>query len=207
VTDQSADLILERARVAIRTEAAAVARIADQLDTTFLDVMQLLLRCPGKVIVSGAGTSGTIARRMAHLLSVCGTPSFFLDPTDGLHGSLGAVAAGDVLIGLSKGGETSELTELVKRAGVRGANTVVLTAMLGSPMSQAADMSVLIDSDAADPGTLIAMGSTLATAAWGDALAQALMTARNYSWEDLLFTHPGGAVGKHADGPASRSVL
>jgi arabinose-5-phosphate isomerase len=203
LTDQ-ADLIVERARTAIRTEADAVARVADQLDETFVLVMQLLLSCPGKVIVSGAGTSGTIARRMAHLLSVCGTPSFFLDPTDGLHGSLGAVAAGDVLIGLSKGGETSELTELIKRAAVRGANTVALTAMLGSPMGRAADVSVLIDSDGADPGTLIAMGSTLAAAAWGDALAQALMAARNYSWEDVLFTHPGGAVGKHGDSPQSR---
>jgi arabinose-5-phosphate isomerase len=202
LTDQ-ADLIVERARTAIRTEADAVARVADQLDETFVLVMQLLLDCPGKVIVSGAGTSGTIARRMAHLLSVCGTPSFFLDPTDGLHGSLGAVAAGDVLIGLSKGGETSELTELIKRAAVRGANTVALTAMLASPMGRAADVCVLIDSDAADPGTLIAMGSTLAAAAWGDALAQALMAARNYSWEDVLFAHPGGAVGKHGDSPRS----
>jgi D-arabinose 5-phosphate isomerase GutQ len=201
LSDEARDAIVQRAKTVVRTEATAVARIAEQLDGTFLAVMDLLLRCEGKVIVSGAGTSGTIARRMAHLLSVCGTPSFFLDPSDGLHGSLGAVAPGDVLIGLSKGGETNELTELITRAGVRGARTVALTAIIDSPMGRAADLTVRIDSDEADPGSLIAMGSTLAAAAWGDALAQALMVARNYSWEDLLFAHPGGAVGKYGDDP------
>ncbi|WP_249382293.1 SIS domain-containing protein [Actinotalea sp. K2] len=158
----------------------------------------LVIATTGKVITTGAGTSGTIARRLAHLLCVTGTPALYQNPGDGLHGSLGVAAEGDVVIAICKGGETAELSEFVSRTKERGALAVVLTAKPESSLAHLADEVVTIDSSGADPSGIIAMGSTLATAAWGDALAMLVMSARSYSWEQVLHSHPGGAVGKNA---------
>lgn len=190
---------LDDARAQIRAEARAVAHVATQIDDSFGECVELLAACTGKVVVIGSGTSGAIARRLAHLLSVCGTPAFYLSPLDGLHGSLGAVAAGDIVVAISKGGESAELVDFVRRAAARGASSVALTGAFGAPLAEAVDLAIRIDSAQADPGNVIAMGSTLATAAWGDALAIALMQRKGYSWEAMLHTHPGGAVGKHAE--------
>ena len=188
----------DEARKLIRAEAAAVAAIADQLDDSFDAALEMLVALPGKVIVVGSGTSGAIARRFAHLLSVCGTPSFFLIAADGLHGTVGAVTTGDLVIAISKGGESAELTGFVQLAKDRGALSIALTANTVSPLGLLVDLAVPVDSSSADPGGVIAMGSTLATAAWGDALAMALMKRRGYTWESVLHSHPGGAVGAHA---------
>ncbi|MET4224580.1 SIS domain-containing protein [Oerskovia enterophila] len=155
--------------------------------------------CTGKIVVIGAGTSGAVARRLAHLLSVCGTAAFYLNPSDGLHGSLGAVGTGDVVIAISKGGESTEINEFIRRATTRGASTVALTAVLDSELAECVNIAVRIDSASADPGNVIAMGSTLATSAWGDALAVALMRHRQYAWADVLYSHPGGAFGRHSE--------
>jgi arabinose-5-phosphate isomerase len=188
----------ESARDLIAAEADAVAVVAQQLDASFDAAVDLVKAVTGKVVVIGSGTSGAVARRMAHLLSVCGTPAFFLIAADGLHGTVGAVAGGDLVIAISKGGESAELSQFVQLATDRGAQSMALTANLASPLAQQVDLAVLIDSSAADPGGVIAMGSTLATAAWGDALAIALMKERGYGWESVLHSHPGGAVGKYA---------
>lgn len=189
---------LARAKAFIALEGSAVTRVADQVDDSFVALADLIVSIPGKVIVSGAGTSGTIARRLAHLLNVTGTPALFQNASDALHGSLAVVVEGDLLIALSKGGDSVELTDLVNRVKERGAKTVAITATGGSPLALAADLVVLVDSDIADPGGIIAMGSTLATAAWGDALALILMSRKGYRWEQVLQSHPGGAVGKHS---------
>lgn len=195
--------LLDAARATIRDEAAAVASVAEQLDDSFLDVYRQLLECTGKVFVVGSGTSGTIARRMAHLLSVCGTPSAFLHPMDALHGTMGVLVDGDVLITISKGGETSEINELMELARRRGVRLIALTSSPESTMAQRADTVVTLEiGEGADPGDVIAMGSTLVTAVWGDALAILLMRQRGYSWQQMLETHPGGAVGKMEDAPA-----
>lgn len=196
--DTSSPLRISAAEL-IRAEGAAVAAVADQLDDTFDQAVEILAALTGKVVVIGSGTSGAIARRMAHLLSVCGTPSFFLIAADGLHGTVGAVAEGDLVIAISKGGESAELTGFVQLAKDRGARSMALTAHVDSPLGRLVDLAVHLDSDSADPGGVIAMGSTLATAAWGDALAMALMKRRGYSWKSVMHSHPGGAVGAHAD--------
>lgn len=189
--------LLDAARTTILDEAAAVAAVADQLDETFLDVLEQLLACSGKVFITGSGTSGTIARRMAHLLSVCGTPAAFLHPMDALHGTMGVLAPGDVLITISKGGESAEINDLIVLARRRDVRIIALTSSPGSSMARLADTVVTLHNRAgADPGDVIAMGSTLVTAVWGDALAILLMRQRGYSWERMLETHPGGAVGK-----------
>lgn len=191
------DQLLDSARATVRNEAAAVAAVADQFDDTFLEVFKLLLECKGKVFIVGSGTSGTIARRMAHLLSVCGTPSAFLHPMDALHGTMGVLAAGDIMITISKGGETAEINDLIVLARKREVHVISLTSAPEGTMAQLSDTVVVLDiAEGADPGNVIAMGSTLVTAVWGDALAILLMRQRGYSWDQMLETHPGGAVGR-----------
>lgn len=199
---------LEDIRAFLREEGAGVASTADQLDETFFAVVRLLADTKGKVFVTGSGTSGFIARRMAHLLSVCGTPAVFLQPMDALHGSMGAISQGDVLIAISRGGGSGEITDLTARAKDRGATTIAITATEGSPFTAVADIVVVLQSpDGAEPGGVIAMGSTLVVAAWGDALALTLMRLRDYTWAEVLHTHPAGAVGQIQQAPAELPPL
>ena len=190
----------------MRAEALAVAGLEAQLDDRLLAAAEVLLRTRGKVLTAGVGTSGETARRMAHLLSVTGTPSLFIHPADGLHGRLGAVTRADVVIAISKGGESSELNEFTRRAKQLGAYVIALTEDRDSPFAAIADLVIeLTVPSEGEPGGIVAMGSTLVAAAWGDALAVVAMELRGYPWGQVLFTHPGGAVGRvvmaeHADG-------
>ncbi len=194
---------LEVARRQIRLEADAVRAVADQLDESFAAAAQLVLECPGKVFTLGSGTSGMVARRMAHLLSVCGQPSVFLHPMDALHGSSGALAAGDVIIAISKGGESAEINDLCALARSRGVSVIALTAQPQSALAELAEVAVtLTTSDDADPGGIVAMGSTLVTSVWGDALSYVLMHYNGYGWDQVLGSHPAGAVGQRRELPA-----
>lgn len=194
--------LLEAARLVVRNEGAAVLAVADQIDETFIDVVDLLENCRGKVFVTGSGTSGAVARRMAHLLAVCGTPSVFIHPMDALHGTMGALAPGDVLISISRGGESSEINDFSTRAQRRSVKVVAITAAPSSSLGRLADLTVTLTTEGdGDPGGVIAMGSTLVTAVWGDALANILMRRRGYGWDQVLETHPAGAVGLITDLP------
>ncbi len=202
------DDVLDAARALVRIEGAGVTQVADQLDGTFLEVAQLLLDLPGKVFVTGSGTSGFIARRMAHLLSVCGTPAVYLQPMDALHGTMGAVTDQDAVIAISKGGASTEIVDLVRRVRELGAVTVGLTAVADSDLGRGTDICVtVVSADDGDPGGVIAMGSTLATAVWGDVLAYSLMRLRGYGWDRVLHSHPAGAVGRIEDAPAELPPL
>ena len=193
---------LRLARERIWAEAEAVAAVADQLDDSFVAAAQLALDCAGKVFTVGSGTSGMVARRMAHLLSVCGQPAVFLHPMDALHGSSGALATGDVMIAISKGGESAEINELCALARTRGVSVIALTANPRSAIGDLADVVVsLTTRDDADPGGIVAMGSTLVTSVWGDALGYVLMHHNGYSWDQVLEAHPAGAVGQRSDRP------
>lgn len=195
--------VIEAARVLVQAESDAVRSIADQIDENLVLTASAIGDSVGRVIVTGVGTSGFIARRAAHLFSVTGTPAFFLHPTEALHGSLGAVSADDVVIALSKGGSSAEVNDLVDRVRTIGATVVALTSASTSVLAEAADITVVLRTpDEADPGSVIAMGSTLAYGAWLDALALVLMRTRQYSWESVRFSHPGGAVGQRDSLPA-----
>jgi arabinose-5-phosphate isomerase len=197
MSSTSAEPTIEAARSFITAEAEAVLDIANQIDESFVQVASLILNSTGKVVMTGAGTSGFIARRTAHLLSVSGTPAFFLNPTDGLHGSMGALRGNDIMIALSKGGNSSEVNELAERVKGEGVKVVALTCVADSRLARSADLPIVLRPfPVADPGNLIAMGSTLAHSAWLDSLAVVLMRARQYSWSKVQYTHPGGAVGK-----------
>jgi arabinose-5-phosphate isomerase len=202
MNDSPESAVIEAGRQQVRLEAEALLDVLDQIDERFVRVASLLQSMTGKVVMTGSGTSGFIARRSAHLFSVSGTPAFFLNPGDGLHGSMGAVEADDVMIALSKGGSSSELNDLAARVQSVGTTVVAITANGGSPLGQLADITVeLRNFPSADPGNLLAMGSTLAHSTWLDALAVVLMRARAVSWERVHFTHPGGAVGLLANLP------
>lgn len=202
------DAIISAARDAVRREAAGVVGVADQIDEVFVQVVELLAACTGKVFVVGSGTSGATARRMAHLLAVSGTPSVFVHPMDALHGTMGAFAENDVLIGISRGGETTEINSLSLLAQKRGMPVIALTAEPESSFGRLADITVVLTTESgADPGGVIAMGSTLVTSVWGDALAYVLMRHKGYGWDRVLETHPAGAVGLITDLPSSLPSL
>jgi len=195
--------VLDAARDFVTAEAQAVLDISEQIDESFVRAADLLLHSTGKVVVTGAGTSGFVARRAAHLFAVSGTPAFFLNPTDGLHGSLAALSPNDVLIALSRGGSSEEVNNLAARLQHQGVRVVALTFNASSTLAENADIAVTFRPfTAADPGGLIAMGSTLAHSAWLDALAVVLMRARQYSWDKVHYSHPGGAVGAVTTLPA-----
>ena len=195
--------IVQHARESILREARALANLADQIDEGFVEVVDAVQRCTGKVVTTGAGTSGIMAERLAHLLSVSGTPSFFLPSQDALHGGMGAVTADDLVIAFSKGGQSAELTDLVTRLVERGADVVAVTERPDSPFASAATRVVHVTTDPADAdaGGLIALGSTLVAGAWGDALTVSLMGLRGFSWEEVVQIHPAGIVGQQHELP------
>lgn len=191
----SGEAIVQAARARIQAEADAVAAVGDTLEG-FVDAVRLIRAAPGKVITVGVGTSGPAAARMAHLLSTTGTPAVYLHPGDALHGGLGAVAEGEVVLAISKGGSSAELNAFLGLAKARGAKILALTAKRESALTAQSDVVALVpQTDQADPGGIAAMGSSLAAAAWGDALATVLMQISGYSWAEVLAAHPSGAVG------------
>lgn len=197
-SDDSARL-LSLARALVHAEMRGLAELEAQIDERLLEVARRLLETKGKVLTAGLGTSGETARRMAHLLSVTGTPALFIHPADALHGGLGAVTGEDLVIAISKGGLTTELNEFARRARKRGAFVVVLTGDHATELGDLGSLTVSLTSPMdGEPGGMVAMGSTVQMSAWGDALAVVAMEMRRYGWDEVLATHPGGAVGRRS---------
>ncbi len=195
--------IMDLAASVIRQESAAVADVADALSDEFARAVRLLLECRGHVVVSGSGTSHAVALRFAHLLSCCGTPALFLHPGDSQHGASGALRPEDVWVGLSKGGETSEVCFLAGVAKQRGATVVAITEQPDSTLGRLADVVlVVVASPGADPFGMIATGSSLVNSAFCDAICVVLLELRQYTLASFGATHPGGAVGRKLDGRA-----
>jgi len=199
---------LADARELLRREARALAGLVEQIDDSFVEVVRAVLSTSGKVVTTGTGTSGIMAERFAHLLAVSGTPAFYLPCLDALHGGMGAITRDDLVIALSKGGQSVELTELVTRLVERGVDVVAVTERPQSPFAAAATLVVAISTNPpdADLGGMIATGSTLVAGAWGDALAAVLMKQRDYSWTEVVSTHPGGIVGQQTTLPPSPAL-
>jgi D-arabinose 5-phosphate isomerase GutQ len=165
--------LAELASDVLSRESNALAALVASVETGVVGIARRVLATPGKVVTTGSGTSGIMAERLAHLLSVCGTPAVYLPTMDALHGGMGAVTASDLVLAVSKTGRSSELTSLVERFVRRGVDVVALTENADSPFAQAATEVVALPPTPpdADPGDMIAMASTLAVGAWGDALA------------------------------------
>jgi arabinose-5-phosphate isomerase len=196
-SSRDAGALLETGRRVLRLEAEALQALEQRLDGSFVDAVELVLGAQGRVIVSGVGKSGIVARKIAATLTSTGTPAIFLHPVEGLHGDLGIVGRDDVAILLSKSGESSELaglTEYLKRMGVR---IIALTGRRASALGRAGD--VVLDCsvpEEACPFDLAPTTSTTAALAMGDALAVALLQTRGFSRDDFARFHPGGALGR-----------
>lgn len=195
--ERGAGALVEEGRRVLREEAAAVRTLADRLDGSFASAVELVALGKGRVIVSGVGKSGIIARKIAATLTSTGTPATFLHPVEGLHGDLGIVSRDDVAILLSKSGETSELTGLLEYLLRLGVPVIALTGRPGSPLGRNARvvLDCAVDSEACPMG-LAPTTSTTATLAMGDALAVALLQRKGFRAEDFAHLHPGGALGR-----------
>lgn len=188
---------LERARRVLTIEAEAVLAMRDRLNSRFTDAMTLILRCRGRVVVSGMGKSGHIGSKIAATLASTGTPAFFVHPGEASHGDLGMITHEDVCIALSHSGESAELTAIVPLIKRRGAQLITITGNANSTLAREAD--VHLDASVAQeacPLNLAPTASTTAALALGDALSIALLEARGFGTEDFARTHPGGALGR-----------
>jgi arabinose-5-phosphate isomerase len=191
----AADLAL--ARKVLQTEAAAILALVDRLDERFDQAVRLLLDCRGRVIVTGMGKSGIIARKVAATLSSTGTAAHFLHPAEATHGDLGVIRGDDVVIALSNTGETHELLRLLETIKRLGTKLIAITGNCASTLGQAADVALDCHvSEEACPMNLVPTASTTAALAMGDALAMTLLVAKGFREEDFVNLHPGGHLGK-----------
>jgi len=189
--------LLAQAVAVLRIESDAVAALASRIDSSFADTCRLILACTGRVVVSGIGKSGHIARKIAATLASTGTPAFFVHAGEASHGDLGMVTRDDVVIALSHSGTTAELLNivpLIKRSGAR------LIAITGNPASELATLADVhlnasVDREACSLN-LAPTASTTAALALGDALAVALLDARGFGPDEFARSHPGGALGR-----------
>lgn len=189
--------MLEIARRVLQIEADAVYALQERLNENFVKAINILIACQGKVVVTGMGKSGLICHKIAATMASTGTPTFFLHPAEGIHGDLGMLSRGDVVIAVSYSGETEEICRIlpvIKRMGLP------LIAMSGRPSSTlgiAGDVHLDVSvAEEACPLGLAPTASTTATLAMGDALAVALLNERGFRAEDFAMFHPGGALGK-----------
>ena len=188
---------LAEAKRVLEVEAAAILGLVEHLDGTFVDVVELINACTGRVVTMGLGKSGIICKKISATLASTGTPSFFLHPAEAIHGDLGMIVRGDVVLAVSNSGETEELVRLMSSIKRIGAEIVALTGTPNSSLARGADyhLNAAISKEACPLG-LAPTASTTATLALGDALAMALLLRKGFKEEDFAFLHPGGKLGK-----------
>lgn len=196
------DAELQRlAHTVLVREAAGLDSLAGTVEPSVVRIAHALVETAGKVITTGSGTSGIMAERLAHLLSVCGTPALYLPAMDALHGGMGAIGTEDLVLAISKTGRSTELTDLATRLVTRGVRVVAVTEVADSPFAAASTDVVELPSTVpdADPGNMIALASTLAVGAWGDALSVVAMALTGHTMHDVVNSHPAGGVGTRGD--------
>ena len=199
VPDTSAqdEQLLTSARRALQIEANAVESLGPRLDKSFADACRIFLECDGRVVVTGIGKSGHIARKIAATFASTGTPSFFLHPAEASHGDLGMITRADSVLAISNSGETRELVLLLPHLKRLGVPLVTMTGNANSTLSTAS--TVVLDvsvPEEACPLNLAPTASTTATLAMGDALAVSLLEARGFTEQDFARSHPGGSLGR-----------
>jgi len=190
-------MIIEEAKKVIRIEAEALLALAETIDGSFQRAVELIMGCRGRVVVTGMGKSGLIGQKIASTLSSTGTPALFLHPAEGVHGDLGMIMKGDVVVAISNSGETEEILRILPVVKRLGALLVSVAGNPASTLARAGDvfLPVCIREEACPLG-LAPTASTTATLALGDALAVALLVERGFREEDFALFHPGGALGK-----------
>jgi len=190
-------VIIDWAKRVLEHEAQAVRSLIDRIGPEFEEAVGLILKSTGKVVVTGVGKSGIIGRKIASTLSSTGTPAFFLHPADALHGDLGMLEVRDIVLAISKSGETEELLSILPVIKRQGNKLIVMTCNPNSSLARAADVVLDVGvKEEACPLGLAPTTSTTATLALGDALAVALLQSRGFKVEDFAKIHPKGALGK-----------
>ncbi len=191
------DATLAIAREVLEIEAKAVAGLIGKLDGRFPQAVETILNCRGRVVVSGMGKSGHIARKIASTLASTGTPAYFVHPAEASHGDLGMVTREDVFVALSNSGESDELLAIIPLIKRQGAKLVAMTGNPQSALAREADVHLYAGAEKeACPLNLAPTASTTAALALGDALALALMQAKGFTRDEFAAAHPGGVLGR-----------
>ncbi|MDP3438429.1 MAG: KpsF/GutQ family sugar-phosphate isomerase [Azonexus sp.] len=193
----SPERALALGRQTLSIEAAAVNALKDRINGDFAKAVELILFSHGRLIVSGMGKSGHIARKIAATMASTGTPAYFVHPAEASHGDLGMITRHDVLLALSNSGETDELLRIVPHVKRQGAQLISITGEVNSTLAREADvhLDAGVEQEAC-PHNLAPTASTTAALALGDALAVALLDARGFSPDDFARSHPGGSLGR-----------
>lgn len=189
--------ILKTAQQILDIEAKTILRLRRQIGKSFEKAVEMMARCQGRVIVTGMGKPGFIARKIAATLASTGTPSLFLHPAEAIHGDLGMVTDEDIIIAISNSGETEEIVKLLSTIKKIGVPLIALTSNPSSPLARHADivLDLAVDREAC-PLNLAPSASTTAALVMGDALALSLLKKRGFKTEDFALLHPGGSLGK-----------
>lgn len=191
------NLGMEEAKKVLQVEADAVVKLKENLDGSFKEAMELIIDCPGRVVFTGVGKAGLVAKKLAATFSSTGTSAFFVHAGEGLHGDLGMIKTGDVVIAVSNSGETDEVINLIPSLRRIGVKLIALTGDNDSTLSNYADLileaNVITE---ACPHNLAPTASTTAAIALGDALAIALSSYYGFTPEDFALYHPGGSLGR-----------
>jgi arabinose-5-phosphate isomerase len=187
---------IETGKRVLRIESEAIAALIDRLDARFESAVEMLFACKGRVVVTGLGKSGLIGRKISATFASTGTPSLFLHAGDALHGDLGTLVAGDVLLAISASGETGELVELLETVKRLGIQVIALTAKPQSSLGAASDivLDIAVKEEACSLN-LAPTASTAAALAMGDALAISLLDRRGFGEDDFAALHPAGKLG------------
>ena len=191
------ELTIQKAKEVIRVEADAIAALSSRIDGNFVDAVELLFECKGRVIVTGVGKSGLVARKIAATLASTGTSAFFIHAAEGLHGDLGVVREEDVILIVTKSGETSEISALIPQLRNIGVKLITITGTLDTSLTRVSD--IVLDAsvkEEACPHDLAPTASSTAALVMGDALAVSLLERRGFTMEDFASIHPGGNLGK-----------
>jgi arabinose-5-phosphate isomerase len=188
--------VLKRAADVLRVEADGILSVIERLDESFVRAVQVLRQCRGKVVVTGLGKSGLICRKIAATLASTGTPAFFLHSGDGIHGDLGMVMKGDVILAVSNSGETEEILKLLPHFKLHELKLIVMTGNPDSSLAKAGDIVLNVGVKEACPLGLAPTASTTVALAMGDALAVVLLEEKGFKEEDFAVRHPGGILGR-----------
>ncbi|MBJ6749670.1 KpsF/GutQ family sugar-phosphate isomerase [Geomonas anaerohicana] len=190
-------MILEEAKRVIRVEAEALLHLEASIDVAFEKAVEMILNTTGRVVVTGMGKSGLIGQKIASTMASTGTPAFFLHPAEGIHGDLGMIMKGDVVIAISNSGETDEVVRILPIIKRLGASLIAMAGNPNSTLAKSGDIFLDISvKEEACPLGLAPTASTTVTLAMGDAIAVALLVSRGFKAEDFAMFHPGGALGR-----------
>ncbi|GAB4334652.1 MAG: KpsF/GutQ family sugar-phosphate isomerase [Candidatus Abyssubacteria bacterium] len=189
--------MIEKAKEVLTIEGEAVLKLREKIGESFERAVEMILQCEGRVIITGMGKPGIVAKKISATLASTGTPSLSMHAGDAIHGDLGMVTKNDVVIVISNSGKTEEITRLLPIVKKIGAKLIAMTGDLDSPLSEHSDcvLNCSVDVEAC-PFNVAPTASTTAAMALGDALALVLLERRGFGLEDFAFYHPGGALGR-----------